>query len=102
MGEDRAGLSVGQRGRVGRLIVALAMSLAALAVSASAASAMSQDEALFRIGSGFGGGAGQLAITEGIASDPATGHVYVAGVDAHNRIDEFTPWGNSSSPSAGT
>jgi len=39
-----------------------------------------------------GPGAGQLAVPAGVATDPATGHVYVAEV-VNNRVSEFTASG---------
>ncbi len=39
-----------------------------------------------------GSGAGQCLIPRGIASDPDSGHVYVAD-NTNNRINEFTAWG---------
>ena len=47
----------------------------------------------------YGSGAGQLAQGNGIATDPVTGHVFVAedslGTGARNaRVSEFSVWGN--------
>ncbi|MET0307018.1 MAG: hypothetical protein ABW196_12440 [Solirubrobacterales bacterium] len=73
------------------VLVALALFVA---TAAPRAAAISDEEELTRIGS-LGSGAGQLNLPHGIATDPVTGHVFVADADAsNNRVSEFTPWGN--------
>jgi hypothetical protein len=69
-----------------------AVGLAAAMAMAAPASGSIKDEPLFRFGAGLGTGAGQLRITEAIAGDPVTGHIYVVG-GVNNRVSEFTPWG---------
>lgn len=79
--------------RRARLGLVLALTLSTIALVPTPASAQINKEPLLRLGSGLGTGAGQLEITLGIATDPTTGHIYVAGGGGNNRIDEFTPWG---------
>jgi NHL repeat/WD40-like Beta Propeller Repeat len=55
------------------------------------AAAVTDAEELVRFGFGSGGnGAGELFFPNKLATDPSTGHVFVA--EGH-RISEFTPWG---------
>jgi NHL repeat len=84
-----------RRGRSSQFLVAVATLLffAALAgVSAVPASAISDSEELTSFGSP-GSGAGLLNFPSGVATDPITGHVYIAD-QSNNRISVFTPWGN--------
>jgi hypothetical protein len=76
-------------GRVPALAVTVAL-LASLIISTAAQAAVRSDEQLISVG-GAGTAAGQLTAATGIASDPVTGHVYVA--EESHRISEFTPWG---------
>ncbi len=75
-----------------RLLTLAALLIAATfaALMAPRASAISDAEELTRFGAGAE--ASQFFATEGIATDPRTGHVLVTE-DASNRINEFTPWG---------
>jgi hypothetical protein len=82
-----------QKGGLGRFAIAVLATAVACAVLASGANAAISEEPLFHLGSGFGSGAGQLGVTEGIAADPVTGHIYADGFSGQNRIAEFAPWG---------
>jgi DNA-binding beta-propeller fold protein YncE len=73
-------------------IVAVMAALVSLAAVQAASAAIGDEEELRRFGSN-GAGAGQLNVPRGIATDPATGHVYVTERFG-NRISEFTPWGD--------
>ncbi len=74
---------------VGWTAGALLLGPALLAPAASAAG----PEPLTQFGVGNEGtGAGQTQIPRGIASDPRTGHVFVAD-QTNKRVDEFTAWG---------
>ncbi len=80
-------------------LVLTLLGVAALAAfAAPRASAVSDAEELTRIG-GLGSDAGQLRNPEGVATDPVTGHVFIAEesstiASTNNRISEFTAWGN--------
>jgi hypothetical protein len=88
----RGGALDAVRARSGALMAVL-VSLAALALGA----AMPADvwaagpEFLVQFGD-TGAGAGETTNPRGVATDVATGHVYVADL-GNRRIDEFTPWG---------
>ena len=69
--------------------VVLFASLAAISTPSTAA--VTDSEELGKFGS-EGAGAAQLLIPRGMASDPLTGHLYVADT-GNRRIDEFTAWG---------
>ena len=72
------------------LWVLLCLSL--LSVAALPATASAEVPSPFWKKCTTGSGAGQCLIPRGIASDPDSGHVYVAD-NNNNRIDEFTAWG---------
>ncbi len=74
------------------LIALLVLLLLAAMTAACAGAAISDAEELTRFGS-EGAAAGQLELPSGIATDPVTGHVYIASTSLHTRVDEFTPWG---------
>ncbi len=70
-------------------IVAIAAVAFAIVLCPASSSAAVITNELTRFGS-YGVEAGQFRDPGGIATDPATGHVFVA---EEGRIDEFTPWG---------
>ena len=73
---------------------ALALAIAALcliAVSLAPAAASAAPPLFTQFGT-TGSGAGQTSAATGVATDPATGNVYVAD-QANHRISEFTVWG---------
>lgn len=63
----------------------------ALVVAVAVASAASAPQFLVQICDN-GSAAGQCDLVAGLATDPATGHVFVSS-GANNRIEEFTSWG---------
>jgi WD40 repeat protein len=77
--------------RLGAPLGLVALVWLALAQGALGAT-VSDEEALGRFGEEAGSGAGQLKSPSAAATDPATGHLYVAE-DVNNRVSEFTPWG---------
>jgi DNA-binding beta-propeller fold protein YncE len=84
------------RTRLQALLTGLAVALlAALALQPAAASAEAPEE-LLRIprfgGVASGEGTGRLDNPRGIATDPVTGHIFVAEY-GNGRISEFTSWG---------
>lgn len=84
------------RAKVGTVSAgALAWVVAALLVLALAplahAAPITDEEELTQFGS-KGAAAGQLSTPDGLATDPVTGHVYVAD-GGDRRVDEFTAWG---------
>jgi hypothetical protein len=84
------------RPRLTSALTALALALLGTLALASSATAAISEEPLGRFGSGYGsepGGPGKLELTQEIATDAATGHIYVAGCCDNNRVTEFTPWG---------
>jgi hypothetical protein len=76
--------------RLGGALGLVALVCLALAPGAVGA-AVSDEEALGRFGE-TGTGAGQLREPRAAATDPVTGHLFLAE-DANNRVSEFTPWG---------
>jgi DNA-binding beta-propeller fold protein YncE len=72
-------------------VAALGLLVGLLAVPAASAAAISDGEALNRVGS-LGSGPGELNSPSGIASDPVTGHLYTVEFE-NSRVSEFTPWG---------
>ncbi len=76
-----------------RAMVVLATLLASLALVTPASAAA--PEFLLQIPADnveSGSAAGQLNIPQGMATDPATGHLYISD-HGNNRISEFTAWG---------
>jgi DNA-binding beta-propeller fold protein YncE len=73
------------------VVAALALGLGA-AQGAQGAAITDEEELLSHLG-GPGSGAGKLSFPFGAASDPLTGHLYVAE-HGNSRISEFTPWGD--------
>jgi DNA-binding beta-propeller fold protein YncE len=73
-----------------RPILAL-LCFALAAIAPAPALALSDEEELGRFGS-TGSGAGQVYVPAGIATDPVSGHVFIADV-GNNRIAEFTAFG---------
>lgn len=73
-------------------VVGIVLALAVLvALQAPRAGAVSDAEELTRFGD-LGAGAGELNLPAGVATDPVTGHVFMAE-EGGRRISEFTPWG---------
>ena len=99
MGGDR---TVMRRLPLIALGTALACLLVANAVAPAALSAGQAPSLLWTAGENCGdngkagngecGAAGETVLPRGIATDPVTGHVYVADL-VNNRISEFTAWG---------
>ncbi|HMJ71908.1 MAG TPA: hypothetical protein VK471_00940 [Solirubrobacterales bacterium] len=78
-------------GRRAHLLAIALLGLIAIAtLTPPRAAAFSDREELTSFGS-EGSGAGQFREPRQIATDPTTGHVFIA--DNNNRINEFTPWG---------
>jgi hypothetical protein len=80
------------RGERGGLWATTTVVVAAAGLAAApGARAVSDEEELGRFGE-EGTAAGQLRLPQGLATELATGRLYVADLGNH-RIDEFTPWG---------
>jgi hypothetical protein len=80
------------RGERGGLWATTTVVVAAAGLAAApGARAVSDEEELNRFGS-EGTTAGQLRLLSGMATELATGHLYVSDF-GNRRIDEFTPWG---------
>jgi hypothetical protein len=80
------------RTRAGLLALAALLAFASLtALQVSTAGAVTDAEELVQFGS-EGTGAGEFTRPTGMATDPATGHVFLAD-QGNSRIDEFTAWG---------
>jgi len=79
--------------RIGLLALVVLCAFACLAsIMTASAGAVTDSEEFARFGS-EGAGAGQLSIPRRMASDPTTGHLYVADT-VNARISEFTAWGD--------
>jgi DNA-binding beta-propeller fold protein YncE len=87
---QRSGRSFSPAPRFALLIGAAVLVLTFLA-STSYVGAVVDSEELGQFGS-EGAGAGQFFLPRGMASDPVTGHLYVAD-SGNRRIDVFTAWG---------
>jgi DNA-binding beta-propeller fold protein YncE len=77
-------------GAIGLSVIAIA-ALVLVALLSSVASAAPAPKTIWK-GCLSGSGVGQCHIPRGIATDPTTGHLYVAD-QANRRIDELTAWG---------
>ncbi len=78
--------------RIGLLFVLVLCAFTSLAwITTASAGAVTDSEELGQFGS-EGTGAGQFNVSYGMASDPFTGHLFVADL-GNQRIDEFTAWG---------
>jgi len=84
--------SVNRRSQLFTVVAGLLAFALLAAIAAPEASAIGDEVELWRAG-GVGTGAGELRQPQGLASDPVTGHVYVAE-QTNNRVSEFTPWGD--------
>jgi NHL repeat len=78
--------------RVLAIIAVLTVAILGALMGPPCAGAVSDGEELTQFGSD-GSGAAQLTRPKGIATDPTTGHVYIAD-EGNDRISVFTPWGN--------
>ncbi|MDX6609200.1 MAG: hypothetical protein QOF85_1125 [Solirubrobacterales bacterium] len=91
-GARRGDVPAGPRARGAVLAVVLLCVTPLAGLTAVPATAAGGPEFLAQFGA-TGTGAGQTTNPRGVATDPTTGHVYVAEL-ANRRISEFTAWGH--------